>query len=101
MATLINFFRVNAFVGNWLLLQRVDLLEDCELRLIAECLSAMQEALKQQSSRLTLSGQSTLLNRNCRVLLSVAGLAGSELPGRLCAFVRPVWVAQPKRRLLL
>jgi hypothetical protein len=101
ISALVNFFRVNAFVGNWLLLQRIDLLGESQLRLIAECLSAVQDSLKQQSNKLTLSGQTTALNKNCRVLMSVSHLTGTELPGRLCVIIRPVWMAQPNRRFLL
>jgi hypothetical protein len=101
IGALLNFFRVNAFTGNWLLLQRIDLLGESQLRLIAECLATIQDSLRQQSSKLTLSGLATPLSRNCRVLMSVSSLTGAELPGRLCAMIRPVWMASPNRRFLL
>lgn len=77
VGALINFFRVSAFAGNWLLLQRIDLLGESQLRLIAECLTAVQESLRQQSNRLTISGLATPLNKNCRILMSVHSLSGA------------------------
>lgn len=41
-AALLNYFKVNSYVGNWLLLQRIDLLSEDQLKLAAECLFSVQ-----------------------------------------------------------
>ena len=87
--------------GNWFFLRRIDLLEEEQLSLLAECLISIKDGIQETSQRIAINGKQVNLNKNARIFMSIDNLAQAELPARLVGQLRPVWVAAPDRSALL
>lgn len=71
---LVDFFKIAAWTGAWLYLDRVERLSYEDLTVVSECLDSVHRALAARDPVVSILGDQIRLNRDAKVLMSFNSL---------------------------